>query len=59
MVEKVKELFRKYRESKVRIEFGSETGIEEELSRPSWRLEEKTRGKSFQVFGIRLTWRFR
>lgn len=58
MVERIKEILRKYRESKVRIELGSETGIEEELSRPSWKLEERKRGKSFRLFGVRLVFRF-
>ena len=58
MVDKVKELFERYKKARVRLEVGSETGIEEELSRPEWQLEGKKSGKSLQVFGIKLTFRW-
>ncbi len=58
MVDKVRELFKKYKKGRVRLEVGSETGIEEEFERPTWRLEERKSGKSLQVFGIKLTFRW-
>ncbi len=58
MVGKVKELFEKYKKARVRLEVGSETGIEEELSRPEWQLESQKTGKSLQVFGVKLTFRW-
>lgn len=58
MVGKLKRLLRRYRRSRVRVELGSETGIEEELNLPTWRLEERKSGKSFQIFGIKLTLRW-
>ena len=58
MVERVKAIIRRLRRSRLRVELGSETGIEEELERPTWKLEEKKTGKSLQVFGVKLTLRW-
>lgn len=43
---------------RVSINIGSETGLEEELDKPTWKLEERRRKKSFTVFGIKFTIRF-
>ena len=58
MVERIKAIIRRLRRSKLRVELGSETGIEEEFDRPTWKLEEKKTGKSLQVFGVKLTLRW-
>ncbi len=58
MVNRIKKLFKKYKKGEVKLEIGSETGIEEELSRPEWQLESQKSGKSLQVFGVKLTFRW-
>ena len=54
MVGKLMKLFKK----KLRIEVGSESGIEEELNRPTWKLWSQKRKKSLSVFGFKITLRW-
>lgn len=56
MVRRLRKLFR--RRIKPEIEIGSDTGIEEELSKPARKIEERKEKKIFPLLGFKITLRW-
>ncbi|ADO44958.1 splicing factor 4 [Hydrogenobacter thermophilus TK-6] len=55
-MERLKKVIERYKNSRVRVEIGSETGMEDS---PEYRIQEEKRGKGIlKKLGIKLTFRF-